>query len=426
MLFQMFDHILLLAPGGRTVYFGETGPQSSHVVDYFNRMGASIPPDENPAEAVIMAVTEGNVAGRDWPQTWLESPEHTRLMDTISTLEQQHGPGGNGTQGSDVQSGSAYALPLRSQIYELTHRHWIAVWRNGPYNFSRLTKCIVCELFIAFTYFMAGLDVAGFQNRMLALLIIIWIIPATAADIQNVWFAKWAIFEARERNGIYDYKALLAALMIVEVPWQILTYTLAFLCTYWTAGSPNTSSAAGYVYFMYLLLSLFGTGFCQLMAAIFPNATLAGYANSLFWVLLTVFSGTLVPHASMNAFYKPWIFWVDPLRYFLGGTVSSVLHGVEAHCGPDDVTAFDIPPGARSCGAYAREFLSRNAGYLLNPDASGDCAYCKFGVGDDYGGTLDYYYADRWRDWAVLLGWALANLVGVWFFTWLYRSKLRK
>jgi ABC-type multidrug transport system permease subunit len=67
---------------------------------------------------------------------------------------------------------------------------------------------------------------------MLALLIIIWIIPATAADIQNIGFSKWAIFEARELNGIYDYKALLAALMIVEVPWQILTYTLAFLCTY--------------------------------------------------------------------------------------------------------------------------------------------------------------------------------------------------
>jgi ATP-binding cassette subfamily G (WHITE) protein 2 (SNQ2) len=424
MLFQMFDHILLLAPGGRTVFFGETGPESTNVIDYFNRQGASIPPDENPAESVITAVTDGNVQGRDWPQTWLESPEHARLMETISTLE-QHGSGGVETRDLDVLSGCVYALPLRGQIVELTSRHWIAVWRNGPYNFSRLTKCIVCELFIAFTYFMAGSNVAGFQNRMLALLIIIWIIPATAADIQNVWFSKWAIFEARERNGIYDYKALLAALMIVEIPWQILTYTLAFLCTYWTVGSPNAPNAAGYVYFMYLILSLFGTGFCQLMAAIFPNPTLAGYANSLFWVLLTVFSGTLVPHASMNTFYKPWIFWVDPIRYFLGGTVSSVLHGVKAHCSPEDLTYFD-PPGTQMCAEYARNFLEQNVGYLLNPDATESCAYCKFNVGDDYGRTLDYFYDDRWRDWAVLLGFALANLLGIWFFTWLSRSKLRK
>jgi ABC-type multidrug transport system permease subunit len=320
---------------------------------------------------------------------------------------------------------AAYALPLHSQIVELTYRHWIAVWRTGPYNFSRLTKGIVCELFIAFTYFMADTSVAGLQNRMLALLIIIWIIPATAADIQNVWFSKWAIFEARERNGIYDYKALLAALMIVEVPWQILTYTLVFFCTYWTVGSPNTPSAGGFVYFMYLVLSLFATSFSQLMAAMFPNATLAGYANSLFWVALTVFSGTLVPHAFMNSFYKPWIFWVDPMRYFLGGTVSTVLHGAEVHCKEEELTYFDTPD-SQTCGRYVQDFLSQNAGYLINPEAKESCAYCKFNTGDDYALTLDYHYTQRWRNWAVLLGWALFNLLAIWFFTWLYRSKLRR
>jgi ATP-binding cassette subfamily G (WHITE) protein 2 (SNQ2) len=45
MLFQMFDHILLLAPGGRTVFFGETGHHAANVIDYFNRYGASMAPD---------------------------------------------------------------------------------------------------------------------------------------------------------------------------------------------------------------------------------------------------------------------------------------------------------------------------------------------------------------------------------------------
>lgn len=423
MLFRMFDHILLLAPGGRTVFFGETGDHAGNVVAYFNRYGAAVPPDSNPAEAIIDVVSANNSSGQDWPQIWLDSPEHTRLMDAISKLNQGSvGPGGRSVDG--VPS-SAYALPLSKQVYELTYRHWVAVWRTGPYNLSRLTKCVVCELFIAFTFFMAGVDVAGFQNRMVALLIIAWIIPATAADIQDIWFSKWAIFEARERNGIYDYKALLAALMIVEVPWQIIGYTLVFFCTYWTVGSPNTTTSGGFVYFMYLILSLFATGFCQLMAAAFPNATLAGYANSLFWVSLTVFSGSLVPHQSMNTFYKPWIFWVDPLRYFLGGTVSSVLHNVKAKCSQEDLSVFD-PPSAQTCASYMADFLSEHPGYLVNPNATENCEYCRFSYGDDYGATLDYYYSDRWRDWAVLLGWSLLNLVAIWFFTWLYRVKLRK
>jgi ATP-binding cassette subfamily G (WHITE) protein 2 (SNQ2) len=423
MLFQMFDHILLLAPGGRTVFFGETGHHAANVIRYFNHHGASMAPDQNPAESIIEVVSEGTSEGRDWAQTWLNSPEHAHLMDAISTLNQ--GNDGASSRAVDDLPNSAYALPLSSQVYQLTYRHWVAVWRTGPYSFSKLAKCALVELFVAFTFFMAGTDVAGFQNRMIALLIIVWIIPATAADIQDIWFSKWAIFEARERNGIYSYKALLAALMIVEVPWQILCYTIVFLCTYWTTGSPNTPDAAGFVYFMYLILSLFATGFCQLMAAIFPNATLAGYANSLFWVALTVFSGTLVPHQSMNTFYKPWIFWVDPLRYFLGGTVSSVLHNVKAECSVEDLTLFD-PPSSQSCASYAAEFLSEHAGYLVNPNATESCAYCRYSYGDDYAQTLDYYHGDRWRDWAVLLGFAIANVLAIWFFTWLYRVKMRK
>lgn len=118
------------------------------------------------------------------------------------------------------------------------------------------------------------------------------------------------------------------------------------------------------------------------MATIFSNATLAGYANSLFWVILTVFSGTLVPHAFMNSFCKTWIFSVNPIRYFLGGTVSTVLHGVEAKCKEEELTYFDTP-GSQTCAEY-QDLLSQNAGYLINLEATESCAYCKLNTGDDY------------------------------------------
>ncbi|KAJ5187570.1 hypothetical protein N7449_010564 [Penicillium cf. viridicatum] len=423
-LFQMFDHVLLLAPGGRTVYFGETGPESKHAIDYFARNGANMGASENPAEFIISTVTSKQQSARDWPQIWNESEECSDLQRKLASLESELQLRSE-DESPSLTKNARYALPLWDQILELTKRQWMVVWRNGPYNFSKLFKCIFCELFIAFSYFHAGPDVQGLQNYMLALLIIVWIIPATAADIQNVWFGKWAVFEARERNGIYDYKALLVAITLVEIPWQALGYTLVYFCIYWTVGYPNATSIAGYVYFMFLILSLFATSFCHLMAAIFPNPTLAGYANSLFWVVLTVFSGTLVPHSAMNTFYRYWIFWVDPLRYFLGGTVSNALHGVKAHCKESDLTIFH-PPSGSTCYNYAADFLRENSGHLTNPNATSSCGYCKFSYGDDFAATLDYYQKDRWRDWAVLLGWCFANMLGIWFFTWLYRIKLHK
>lgn len=420
----MFDHVLLLAAGGRTVYFGETGPESAHVIDYFSRNGAVIGASENPAEFIISTVTSKEAGAKDWSQVWNESNECAELKEKLSVF-QSHAASPSPTEAASEDGGSAYALPLSAQIMELTKRQWIVIWRTGSYNFSKLFKCVFCELFIAFTFFKPGPDVQGLQNYMLALLIIVWIIPATAADIQNVWFSKWAIFEARERNGIYDYKALLVALTLVEIPWQILSYTVVYFCIYWTVGYPNVSSIAGFVYFMFLTLSLFATSFCHLMASIFPNPTLAGYANSLFWVVLTVFSGTLVPHTAMNTFYRYWIFWINPLRYFFGGTVSSVLHGIKAHCKQSDLTIFDSPVGM-TCYEYAADFLSQSPGYLTNPNATNSCAYCKYSYGDNYSDTLDYRYSQRWWNWAVLLGFGLANILCVWFFTWLFRIKLRK
>lgn len=295
----------------------------------------------------------------------------------------------------------------------MTKRHWITIWRHGPYNFSRLFKCIFYELVISFTFFHAGTDLQSLQNRMLGVLLITRIITVNAADMHAIWFERWATFEGRERNGIYDYKALVLALIAVEVPWNILLYTIVFLCSYWTIGFENSPAIAGFTYFMFLLLSQFGTGFCYLMASFFPSRTMAGYANSLFWVILLTFCGLPVPHSGMNDFYRPWLFWADPLRYFFGGSISSVMHKVNVTCKPRDYAQF-ISPANQTCQQYAADFLSMNAGYLVNPDGTDVCDYCKYSTGDDYLDTLDFAYADRWRDWAVFLGFFVLRILG-WF-----------
>lgn len=54
MLFQRFDRLLLLAKGGKTVYFGEVGRNSNVLIDYFVRNGGSpCPPGANPAEWML-------------------------------------------------------------------------------------------------------------------------------------------------------------------------------------------------------------------------------------------------------------------------------------------------------------------------------------------------------------------------------------
>ncbi|KAJ5202252.1 hypothetical protein N7449_004331 [Penicillium cf. viridicatum] len=424
-LFNMFDRILLLAPGGWTVFAGETGENSANVVEYFQKNGAVIAANDNPAEFIISLVSSQGADSRPWSEVWNQSEERKTLDEVVSEL-QSNDSLANSYLADDVDTNQGgYALPLYAQTLEVTKRHWISVWRNGSYNFTRIWKALFIEIFIAFAFFKTKDTQQGLQNHMVAILLLAWIIPASCADLQNVWFEKWAIFTAPEKNGIYDWKALVSVCVAVELPWQIGTYTLIFVATYWTTGFPTMTTATGYFYFIWLLLAIFGTTYSQLLAALFPNATMSGHANSLIWCILLVFSGVLTPKAYMNDFYRPWLFWVDPMRYFFGGSVSSALHGLRVNCGPDEFVKFDPPPG-QTCGEYAARFISQSAGYLINETSSANCQYCQYSVGDDYLETLNFHYSDKWRDWAVFLGFCVINIALLYIVMWWNKGRLQR
>lgn len=56
-LFEMFDDLILLQSGGRTVYNGELGTDSSKLIQYFEQNGGKkCPEDANPAEVRTIAI----------------------------------------------------------------------------------------------------------------------------------------------------------------------------------------------------------------------------------------------------------------------------------------------------------------------------------------------------------------------------------
>lgn len=67
MLMQEFDRLLFLAKGGKTVYFGEMGENSSTLTSYFERNGSHpCPPDANPAEWMLEVSNDLNHIAMVW------------------------------------------------------------------------------------------------------------------------------------------------------------------------------------------------------------------------------------------------------------------------------------------------------------------------------------------------------------------------
>jgi ATP-binding cassette subfamily G (WHITE) protein 2 (PDR) len=143
MLFQRFDRLLLLARGGKTVYFGDIGKQSHVLMDYFVRNGGPACPDgTNPAEHMLTVIgaAPGSQTEIDWPDVWRKSPEYNTVCGDLAKLKQPTekllaAP-------SNPSMDTEFATPLLSQFFIVSKRVFQHLWRSPSYIYSKIFLCL--------------------------------------------------------------------------------------------------------------------------------------------------------------------------------------------------------------------------------------------------------------------------------------------
>lgn len=171
-LFAQFDTLLLLAKGGKTVYFGEIGEDAKTIKEYFGRYDAACPPSSNPAEHMIDVVSGTLSKGRDWNDVWLNSPEYTAMTTELDRMIEDAASKPPGT----VDDGHEFATPMMEQIKIVTQRMNIALYRNVDYANNKFALHIFSSLFNAFSFWQVGNNVASLQLRLFALFVSISLI----------------------------------------------------------------------------------------------------------------------------------------------------------------------------------------------------------------------------------------------------------
>jgi ATP-binding cassette subfamily G (WHITE) protein 2 (PDR) len=136
-LFQRFDRLLLLAKGGRTVYFGDIGRNSKTLIDYFVSQGGSPPSaDSNPAEWMLETIgaAPGVKSDIDWPSAWRSSDEYKGVQAELQRLEQNPQ---NGEKAVDKSDFNEFAAPFLDQLLYATKRTFQQYWRSPAYLNSK-------------------------------------------------------------------------------------------------------------------------------------------------------------------------------------------------------------------------------------------------------------------------------------------------
>lgn len=145
MLFQRFDRLLLLAKGGRTVYFGEIGQDSKVLLEYFRQHGGpACPPGTNPAEHMleVIGAAPGVRSEIDWPAIWRSSLECQAVKEELVKLRALATQPSN-VINADKSSYEQYAAPMFTQLLQVSNRVFQQYWRMPSYIFSKAVLCIL-------------------------------------------------------------------------------------------------------------------------------------------------------------------------------------------------------------------------------------------------------------------------------------------
>lgn len=171
-LFQRFDRLLLLAPEGKPVYFGDIGPSSSTIINYFERNGAKpCPTNGNPAEWImeVLGCAPGHHSTIDWHEVWKKSPEYAQVHEELDSLERGIRPISTESWLGDPNDYQEFAAPFSLQLWECFKRVNSQYWRSPSYIYSKASLCILAVSFMRILHMLLANYFSAIISRFLIL-----------------------------------------------------------------------------------------------------------------------------------------------------------------------------------------------------------------------------------------------------------------
>ncbi|KAI8313161.1 ZEB2-regulated ABC transporter 1 [Colletotrichum sp. SAR11_59] len=408
-LFQRFDRLLLLAKGGRTVYFGDIGRNSHVLIDYFSRHGApAYKSGSNPAEYMLEVIGAAPKAHTDidWPNVWRESQEFQSVQKELARLSGSQDE--KGTQSTaEVHDSAAYA-------------EFAADFR---------TQSVVTfgsALFIGLTLLGNENTERGLKNQMFGMYIFLFLFNQLVQQIMPAFVHQRTMYEARERPAkAYSWKAFILANIIVEMAWNSLMAVFSFLFWYFPMRLDRNAewtdlvhSRAVTLFLICWVFFLFSSTFAHLLISGLGSAEVAGGILNLIFILMFAFCGVLAGPTELPGF---WIFMhrVNPLTYVVEGFLSVSLADAPVTCSSDELLEFSAPGGS-TCGDYMASYIQSNGGYVVDGNAT-SCQYCGMTGTNDFFSSMNMSIDNQWRDFGFIWAYCVFNIAAAAGLYWLVR-----
>ncbi|KAG2491493.1 hypothetical protein HYH03_010072 [Edaphochlamys debaryana] len=337
-IMDAFDELLLLKPGGRTIFFGPLGKRQAHLVEHFSAY-QGVPlydPAMNPANWMLDATSAASAeaVGADFADLWAESAEAKVAMDLVDRSLQPRAAGdieegsAGGGGGGEAGGGGMYAQPLGRQLQLVLGRSLQMQTRDLAYNGVRFGIAFAMGWILGSLYWGLGdkyeteLDL---YNTIGCLFCSMLFLPVTnMLTVMPQIEVQRAVFYREKASGMYAPWIFAAAQILAEFPFLIGQIILYVGILYPTVHFMFDGPKFGW-FLLYSILDV--TAFTYMgMGAInlSKNMPSAIAGASLLLMLWNLFCGFLIPRPEMKDWYI-WAYYCNPLMWIIQGVTVTQL-----------------------------------------------------------------------------------------------------
>ncbi|CCE65505.1 hypothetical protein TPHA_0L01500 [Tetrapisispora phaffii CBS 4417] len=424
-LFEQFDRLLLLKKGGKMVYFGDIGPNSSTLLKYFERQsGVKCGVSENPAEYILNCIGAGATASAsaDWNDLWLASPECAQAR---AEVEELHSRLASRPVEENPDLAGRFAASYLTQMKCVVRRTFIQFWRSPIYIRAKYLECVTCALFVGLSYVGVNHSIGGANEAFASIFMLLLIALAMINQICVFAFDSRELYEVREAaSNTFHWSVLLLCHTFVEIVWSTSAQLFCFLFYYWPAQYNGRADHAGFFFFFYVLIfPIYFVSYGLWLLYLSPDVPSASIINSNLFAAMLLFCGILQPREKMPGFWRGLMYNVSPFTYVVQALVTPLVHEKSLQCGEHEFNIMD-PIAGQTCGEFLSTYIDNNGGYLTNPNATADCRYCAYtnqaAAVEKFNIKWDY----RWRNFGFMWVYICFNIFIMLFSYYVMRVKV--
>ncbi|KAA6418150.1 MAG: ATP-binding cassette transporter [Trebouxia sp. A1-2] len=302
-IFESFDELVLLKPGGRVIYCGPTGHNSKQLVQFFQSLDG------------VPRIQEGIN-----PATW--------MLEVTRPAEERR----LGLDFAEVyQESDLFSQNLLQQFRLLLLRNSREYWRMPDYNTVRIYFTCLFGLVLGAVYWRIGKQRTtpeGIGALCGALLIAnIFLGTSNSSTVQPIVGQQRSILYRERAAGYYATYPFALAQFLIEIPYVLAQSVFFSVITYFMIYFYIDAAKFFWYFFFVFLNLLFFTSWGIIAVALTPNIQVSAVLSSGVYTFWLIWGGFIVPRPQIHGWWI-WYYFLDPLAYTIWGLIGSQLSDV--------------------------------------------------------------------------------------------------